>query len=111
MARSRRQVRREPPPPEEIVEFREPPPRGVAGRSWIHLLEVVRKRPGTWARIYTADSPEQAQQAQKNLHKRQVKIPMPQGNWEFVSRGCEVFAIYRGGGKRRGSVRRANKVG
>jgi hypothetical protein len=99
------------PPAEELIEFRDLPPRGQRqGVAWHYLLEPLLKRPGQWARIHIAESPDQAMNAQHNLHRRNVTIPMPAGDWEFASRGCEVYAKYKGGGKRRGSVSRAKPV-
>lgn len=82
---------------------------GTKGRWANHLLPLL-KRPGVWALIYTCETPVQARALQGNLRQRTLLIPEPKHVWEFVVRGCEVYAIYRG--KRRASdasVRRANR--
>jgi hypothetical protein len=91
------------------VEFVDEPPRKRrSGESWAALLEPVFLNPGRWARVWIADTPEQAQAAQSNLHTRKVIIPGTNGTWEFASRGVELYAVYRGS-RKRGSVRRTNR--
>lgn len=83
---------------EQKVEFVNEPPRpkqGLVGR-WANQLMPLVGNPGNWALIYTCENPAQAYKLQSNLHRRQVLIPEPEHDWEFVSRGCEVYAIYRG---------------
>lgn len=79
------------------IEFREPgPPRSTTGGAWLSTLTPLLKNKGRWAMVKEFDSPEQAHTAAGNLRKRKVRIPEPEHDWSFASRGCEVFAIYRG---------------
>jgi hypothetical protein len=92
---------------DEVVFVKYLPARGSARRAWYSLLEPCLKNPNRWARIHVADNPDQAANAASNLNKRNIRIPNPEHDWSFASRGMEVYANYRGGPKRRGSVRRA----
>lgn len=107
---------------EEVVFIDEIPPKRGGGTSWSHILLPLTKRGGIGrpALVKVCDTPQQAIDAQGNLRKRNVKIPFPDGNWEFYSRGCDVYAIFKGrvppkavrtktkrGGSSSGSVRRA----
>ena len=96
--------RRKAEPVEEPVEFiDELPPKRGPGQQWGILLQPLVDNPGVWAKVRTLDTPEQAMDAQKNLTKRDqlgINIPMSGGDWEFASRGCVLFAIYRGGKRR-----------
>jgi hypothetical protein len=91
----------------EQVEFvDELPHKGGPGTNWGILLQPLVQNAGQWASIKVFDTPEQAQDAQKNLMKRErlgINIPMGGGDWGFASRGCTLYAIFRGGKKRRGS--------
>jgi hypothetical protein len=81
---------------EQKVEFvKGVPPRNGTGR-WANQLLPLLDHPGQWALVWTFESPEQANDAQSNLTQRRVIIPHPKSWWEFASRGCEVYAIYRG---------------
>jgi len=107
MARKGEAVARE---PQEIEFVGDVPPPRVGGEGrWANQLLPLLKKPNVWAKVWTFDNSEQAYKLQSNLHRRQVQIPEPEHVWEFVARGCEVYAIYRGR-KRSGqpaSVRRA----
>lgn len=100
---------------EEIEFVEEVPARSGGGTRWAQLLLPLTRKGGIGrpALIKTMDTPEQAMDAQSNLTQRRVRIPEPDGRWEFYSRGVEVFAIYRGknparrGTNGRTSVRRA----
>jgi hypothetical protein len=86
-----------------------PRKRGNVGK-WMNILMPLLKKPNQWALIWTADSPQQANKLQSNLHARMLLIPEPEHDWQFSARGQEVYAVYRG--RRRGSdasVRRANQ--
>jgi len=107
----RRALKKEAPPQVEFVTDL-PPRKGGGSGKWADLLLPMLKNPGRWALIHTAETPEQANKTQSNLHARMVSIPEPTHDWQFAARGCEVFAIYRG--RKRGkdaSVRRANRRG
>lgn len=92
-----------------MVEFKDPPPagRGAKGR-WVTILEPLVQAPGRWAKIATYTTPEEAWDAADNLRRRNVLIPKPDANWEFISRSAEVFAKY---GRKRASVRRNQRKG
>jgi hypothetical protein len=82
------------------------PPRNSPGVSWGVRLQPLVQNPGVWAEVAVFDTPMQAQQAQSNLVKRErvgINIPMSGGVWEFAARDCTLYAIFRGGQKRRGS--------
>jgi hypothetical protein len=92
----------------------DPPPKRGSGISWGERLQPLVKRPGVWAEVAVLDSPEQAQNAQSNLTRREtlgINIPMSGGDWGFAARDCTLYAVFRGGKKRRGSrsVRRVER--
>jgi len=91
----------------------EPPKKRVGGEGkWANHLLPLLDRPGIWALVWTCENIDQAMKLQGNLSQRAVFIPEPKHHWEFVARGCEVYAVYRG--KKRGSdasLRRANRRG
>jgi|307.fasta_scaffold00339_17 hypothetical protein len=94
------------------VEFVDDLPLKPKHIPWKDRLEPVYRNPGYWARINTADTPEKAMSQQGNLTSRKVSIPDPEGDWDFASRGCEVFAKYNGTYKRKapsGRVRRTQR--
>jgi len=95
------------------IEFVDQVPiKGKKGGKWANQLLPLLKKPGQWALIWTCENPQQALSAQSNLHQRAVIIPEPNHVWEFASRGCDVYAVYRG--EKRGSdagLRRANRRG
>lgn len=93
-------------PVEELEFVDELPHKGGPGIHWGILLQPLVDNPNVWAKVRTLDTPNQAMDAQKNLTKRDrlgINIPMTDGEWEFASRGCVLYAVYRGGKKRRGS--------
>lgn len=81
---------------EEDFQFMEPPPRANGGTSWLAVLTPLTadRGRGKWARIKVFDTQEQAANAQNNLSRRNVRIPDPEGTWEFAARGVELFAKY-----------------
>jgi hypothetical protein len=88
------------------------PPKSGGGISWGIRLQPLVDNPGQWAEVAVLDTPEQANNAQSNLSKREklgINIPMSSGDWGFAARDCTLYAVYRGGQKRRASrsVRRA----
>jgi hypothetical protein len=86
-----------------------PRKRGNVGK-WMNILMPLLKKPNQWALIWTAESPQQANKLQSNLHARMLLIPEPEHIWQFSARGQEVYAVYRG--RRRGqdaSVRNSNR--
>jgi hypothetical protein len=92
----------------------EPPEKQGPGISWGIRLRPLVDNPGIWAQVAVLDTPQQAQDAQSNLTKRDrlgINIPMGDGEWKFAARDCALFAVYRGGKKRRGSrsVRRVER--
>jgi hypothetical protein len=95
-------VRREPPVAKvTLLGPDKPPKHGL--ESWGFRLQPLVKNPGIWAEVRVFDTPQQAQDAQSNLTKRDkvgISIPMSEGDWEFASRGCALFAVYRGAKKR-----------
>lgn len=91
-------------------KFKKPPPKRSANRGiWVDRIEPLCAHPGRWALIFTAETVEQAQNAVDNLNRRRVRIPRPDHNWGFVSRDLEVYAEYRGPGRKRASVRRTQR--
>jgi hypothetical protein len=93
--------------PEEQIEFVDDLPfKGGPGIHWGIVLQPLVDNPGQWAKVRTFDTPNQAMDAQSNLTKRHrlgLNVPMMDGDWSFASRGTTLYAIYRGGKKRRGS--------
>lgn len=91
------------------VEFYEEglPGVGQALTNWNAVLMVVVGRPGTWAKVYDAENPEQAYNAVKNLNKREINIPYPDHLWSFASRMGQVFAKYDG--PKRGRIGRTQE--
>lgn len=94
--------------PDHEVKFVGPdkPPKNGPGISWGQRLQPLVDNPGIWAEVAVFDTPEQAYKAQSNLTARDklgINIPMSGGTWEFASRMCALYAVYRGGKKRRGS--------
>lgn len=84
---------------EQPIEFRDPGPPGAgSGGKWLPYLEPLLKsgNRNRWAMIMELDNPQQAHDAARNLTARRVNIPEPTHEWGFASRGCELFAIYRG---------------
>lgn len=91
---------------QEVTFVGELPQKGGPGITWAIRLAPLVNTPGEWAEVAVFDSPEQANNAQSNLAGRArngVRIPMEEGEWEFAARDCSLFAIFRGGKKRRGS--------
>lgn len=91
-------------PPAQVVHFVGPekPPK-YGDESWGVRLAPLINHPGEWAAVRVYERPEQAQSAQGNLTKRHdlgLQIPMGDGDWEFASRDCTLYAIYRGAKKR-----------
>lgn len=82
--------------PDEVEERELPPPTRGGGGKWLPLLTQLLKRKGRWHMVQTFDSPEEALNARKNLALGKVRIPEPMHDWGFASRGCELYAIYRG---------------
>jgi len=80
----------------EIVD--EIPPKSGGGTRWSQILLLLTKTGhiGKFHLLKTMESPEQAQNAQHNLTRRLIAIPEPDGDWEFFSRGLEVYGVYRG---------------
>lgn len=90
------------------VQWREPGPAERLNKGkWERILEPLLSRPGQWAMIATRETPAKATSQASNLQGRTVIIPRPDDDWTFVSRGVEVFAIYRKKAKSEASVRRA----
>jgi hypothetical protein len=58
--------------------------------------------------IQEAETNDKAGSTVSNLKRRKVRIPEPDGNWEFTQRGQEVWAIYHAPVKRT-SKRRSSK--
>jgi hypothetical protein len=77
------------------------PPKGRYS-PWAERLTPLVRAPRRWAEVWTADTPYQAQDAVSNLNRRKVQIPHPDHDWQFASRGCLVFAMYGGPGRRSG---------
>jgi hypothetical protein len=110
MAQRKVKVERREPPRAKVTLLGpdKPPKHGVD--SWGYRLQPLTDNPGIWAEVKVFDTPQQAYDAQSNLTKRDklgLAIPMSKGDWEFASRGCSLFAVYRGAKKR---VTRQNRV-
>ena len=98
---------------EDEVEFvDEIPIKAGGGTRWAQILVPLTRSGGIGrpALVKTCATPEQAQDAQGNLSKRNVRIPQPDGDWSFYSRGCEVYAIFRGAVKKRANARTVPKT-
>lgn len=73
-----------------------PPRRGGNNGKWVTILTQLLNHKGIWAKIKTLETPDQANAAAKNMRDRKVIIPVPDHDWGFAARGCEVYAVYRG---------------
>ena len=66
--------------------------------TWVHRLEVVKARPGTWMRIYESRKVVNAYGQRDKLKNGTYKIP--DGVWEFKSgefkSGGAVWARFLG---------------
>jgi hypothetical protein len=96
------------------VEFVDDLPLKDGQIDWAVRLEPVYRNPGYWARVNTASS-EQAMQQQSNLAGRRItNFPKSDtDDWEFASRGAELFAKYNGiynrSRKTSGNIRRTQR--
>lgn len=64
--------------------------------GWNTILTVLLDHPGRWARVREMESIQQAGDAASNLRKRAIRIPRSDHEWEFASRGADVYAKYVG---------------
>jgi hypothetical protein len=81
---------------DEIEWVDEPPPIGQGIKNeWLRILQPLVRHPGRWAKVKTCETPERAQATASNLNRRIVNIPKPEAEWDFLSRGTEVFAKFR----------------
>ena len=61
---------------------------------WFDRLEPVMERPGKWARVYEAPTPQTANTTASGLRSGRFKIP--DGEFEFKYDGIGVYARYLG---------------
>ena len=78
--------------PHEVVWEDPPPP--VQKRSWQEILAPLTECPERWARVADEGNAGRARGLAQNLRRGQIKVP--DGRWEFVSRGRRVYARYLG---------------
>lgn len=94
---------------QDTVRFVDELPPKMRHKPWVERLQPLIRAPRRWAEVWTAETPYQAQDAVSNLNRRKAEIPRPDHSWSFASRGCIVFAMYGGPGRKSGRPKRHAK--
>ena len=67
-------------------------------RKWATTADALRNRPGEWALVVPAGVAKSKRRAQDTArYIRNGSRVMPKGEFDAVTRGDQVFAVYTGG--------------
>lgn len=79
------------------LPIREDPPKpNTPVGIWVERLEPLLESPGEWFRVHETKSRNYATSSVSELRQRNLKIPLPDHEWEFTARGHRVYARYMG---------------
>ena len=80
----------------EFGELPAVPPHGRLGGTWIPIFDVLRARPGEWAKVRTAPSVGAARHTVFSIKHGTYKGAVS-GEFDAAARDCDVWACYVGG--------------
>jgi hypothetical protein len=83
---------------EEEIVWEDPPPSKKPNVNWRTRSEILKKKPGKWAKLKTYSLQGTAGNAAHALNSG-FNNSIPKGDFEFVSRGKAVYGRYIGNSK------------